>query len=145
MSEPMTADQAIESLDNAHMIVYTAAPEDVLLQVSPLIDKAQDFIRTQSARIAELEEAARLLQDHALTEQKRADALDAIIRTKLDRIASLELAVRWRSCKDEPPENQRAAARYQGHDWFPASYDSGIWRDDFGDRIPPPNEWRSIT
>ena len=80
MSE-LTADQAIKQL--------SMLTDD--LRDREYAEPIATFIRTQSARVAELEKAIR---PEFFEEQKALHA----------RIAALESAARWKSCKDEPPE-----------------------------------------
>lgn len=83
MSEPMTAEQA-------ERWVLRGGQR---LSGNFTTGEVATFIRAQSARVAELE--------------KEQDRQTSLIHELLGTIRELESAARWRSCKDEPPENAK--------------------------------------
>jgi hypothetical protein len=137
MSE-LTAEQAIEILEGDRW----PGREVDCIHIARLI-------RTESARVAELEKE--LSQSQANLEAWNEEL--TVVKNHSDaqaiRIEQLEFAARWRSCKEEPPEagKQVLCRRSQVdfyHTYIQGSFDGSKWIAALGGPMSPPDEWRKI-
>lgn len=143
MSEPtITADQAIAWVDQ-----WGEAWERL-----PFQSEVAALIRSLSARNAELEKEliteTERLAEIAASNGKDAEDLECDLRIAQTKIAALESATRWRSCKDEPPEQYKNKPLLTREDFaggyvYEVGFFASIWTGPFGDEVHP-TEWRGL-
>lgn len=118
----MNADEAIDSID--------------LLVNADVKDALAEFIRAQSARIAELQSFNRVQLNAFLIEQTKRQ--------------EIEESARWRTCKDEPPSVKQSTVLFR---WDEKKLYSVGYMNDAGSIVTlrpaygvgDPDEWRPIT